>query len=109
MADKEVEEKIEHLQLFEQNLQALLMQKQTFQSQLLEAENSIEELKKAKENPYKIIGPIMVLSDKDKLKKELEDKKEMLNLRIKTIERQEDETRKKAKELQEEIMKSLRK
>ena len=78
MVQKEVEEKIEQLQLFEQNIQALLMQRQTFQSQLLEIENSLEELSKAKDKPYKIIGPIMVLSDKEELRKELMSKKEVL-------------------------------
>ena len=102
------EAKIEQLQLLEQNIQALLVQKQTFQSQLLEIENSLEELKKVKERPYKIVGPIMVLSDKEELTTELENKKEVLDLRIKSIEKQENDTRERAKKLQEEVINTLR-
>ncbi len=109
MTQKEIEDKIEQLQLFEQNIQALLMQKQSFQSQLLEVENSLEELNKTRDKPYRIIGPIMVLSDKEELKKELKGKKEVLDLRINSLDKQETEIRAKAKELQEEVVKSLKK
>lgn len=107
--EKETQEKIEQLQLLEQNLQVLLAQKQTFQSQLLEIDNSLDELKITKEKPYKIVGPIMVLAEKNTLVKELEDKNEVINLRIKSIEKQEEETRGRAKNLQGEILKTLKK
>ncbi|MBI4155344.1 prefoldin subunit beta [Candidatus Woesearchaeota archaeon] len=108
MAEKETENKIEQLQLLEQNIQALLVQKQNFQNQLLEIENSLDELSRIKDKPYKIIGPIMVLTEKEELKKELESKKEVLDLRIKSIEKQENETRNRFKILQEEIIKELK-
>lgn len=87
--DKETTEKIQKLQLLEQNLQNLLLQKQTFQLELDETGSALSELKEAKEEAYKIIGSIMVKVKKDKLEKELLNKKETLSLRIKNIEKQE--------------------
>lgn len=104
---KETEEKIGRMQLLEQNMQNLMMQKQQFQSQLIEVTSALEELETT-EKAYKIIGNIMVLSKKDDLKKDLESKKEMVELRIKSIEKQESELKEKAKGLQEEVLKEMK-
>lgn len=104
---KETEEKIGRMQLLEQNLQNFLLQKQQFQSQLVEVSSALEELEKA-ETAYKIIGNVMVLSKKDDLKKDLESKKEMVELRIKTIEKQEEEIKGRAKKLQGEVLSEMK-
>ena len=67
--NKETEKKIQQLQLIEQNLQNIVMQKQAFQMQLMENENAFNELDKTKKNAYKIIGTIMVSSNNEDLKK----------------------------------------
>jgi len=103
---KETEEKIGRMQLLEQNVQNLLLQKQQFQSQLIEVTSALEELEKT-ETAYRIIGNIMVLSRKDELKKELQSKKEMVELRIKSIEKQEAELKGKAKDIQQEVLKEM--
>ena len=103
---KDTEQKIAQLQMYEQSLQSILMQKQQFQSQSLEIESALKELESTKE-AYKIVGNIMVASKKEDLKKDLESKKETSNLRIKTIEKQENQIREKAKKLQEEISKDI--
>ncbi|MFH1209371.1 MAG: prefoldin subunit [archaeon] len=104
----ENKKKIEELQLIEQNLQNLLLQKQTFQVRLMENENALKELKDNKKQSYKIIGNIMVAEDNDKLIKELDEEKEILNIRIKSIERQENLIRDKASKIQEEVMQDLK-
>lgn len=103
---KETEQKIAQLQLYEQSLQSILMQKQQFQTQSLEIKSALNELESTKE-AYKIVGNIMVASKKEDLKKELESKKETISLRIKTIEKQENQIREKAKGLQEEVSKDI--
>ncbi len=105
---KETEQKIAELQLLEQNLQNFILQKQTFQAQLLETDNALKELDNSKET-YKIIGPIMVHSTKEELKKDLNSKKEILNLRIKNIEKQEDKIKEKADSIQSEVLKQIKK
>src|SRR3989338_3588741 len=104
---KEFEQKIKQLQILEYNLQNFLMQKQNLQVQLLEIENALKELETVKEEPYKIVGNIMVKSDKAKLIKELNSKEEVIELRLKAIYKQEAELRNKASELQQTVLKDM--
>lgn len=105
---KETEEKIEQIQLIEQNLQNILAQKQNFQAQLLEIENALEELTKNHDRVYKIIGSIMVLSEKSDVEKYLNSKKEIIDLRIKNLDKQENKLKEKVNEFQQEILKELK-
>ena len=105
---KETEQKIGQLQMFEQSLQSFLGQKQQFQVQLVEIESALSELD-ATDKAYKIVGNIMVEAEKNELKAELQSKKEMLELRIKTMEKQESQVRDRASKLQSEILKKIKK
>ena len=105
--DKETQEGIQQLQLLEQNLQNFLMQKQQFQAQLIEIDSALEELKDNKE-AYKIIGNIMVKTSKEELEKDLKNKKEMIELRIKTLEKQEDKIQERSKKIQEDVLKKMK-
>ena len=105
---KETEQKIGQLQMFEQSLQNFLGQKQQFQVQLVEVESALGELESTNK-AYKIIGNIMVENDKNELKADLQSKKEMLELRIKTMEKQETQVREKTSKLQSEILKKIKK
>ena len=87
-------------------MQNLLMQKQQFQLQQVEIESALKELENVDE-AYKIVGNIMVLSKKDDLKKDLSSKKEVMELRIKNMEKQEAQLREKASKLQDEVMKEM--
>jgi len=107
-ASKETEQKMNQLQMFEQSLQSFLGQKQQFQMQLAETESAISELKNTGK-AYKIVGNIMVESDKSELNADLGSKKEVLELRIKTMEKQESQVRERASKLQEEILSSMKK
>ena len=105
---KETEQKISQLQMFEQSLQSFLGQKQQFQVQLVEVDSALNELDNT-EKAYKIVGNIMVESDKSELKADLDSKREVLELRIKTMEKQESQVREKTSKLQEEILSSMKK
>lgn len=106
---KEDEQKISKLQLLEQNLQNFLLQKQNFSAQLMEIDNALEELDKSKDkNAYKIVGTIMVSTPKDELKKDLNSKKEVVELRIKNIEKQEKKIRDQSNDLQKEVMEKFK-
>lgn len=102
-----MKEKVAQLQLMEHNLQSIAMQKQNFQAQLLEIENASKEIKNSKE-VYKILGTIMIKSNQESIEKDLKSKKDMLNLRIKNIEKQESQLKERAKSLQEEVMKEIK-
>ncbi len=105
--DKELEDKLAQLQLLEQNLQNSIMQKQMFQSQLMEIENAVSELDKNTVF-YRIIGPIMVASRKEDIRKDLNAKKEIVELRIKNLEKQEKGLKEKADGMQAEVMERLK-
>src|SRR3989344_4588531 len=104
---KDTEEKIGQLQMMEQSLQSFLSQKQQFSMQLVEIESALSELENTNKS-YKIIGNIMVEAEKTELKTDLTSKKEMIELRIKTIERQENQIREKTSKLQSEIMSKIK-
>ncbi len=110
MADlpKETEQRIGQLQMLEQNIQASLMQKQQFQTQLIEIESALSELTNTN-RAYKIVGNIMIDSTKEALTADLTQKKEMFELRIKSLEKQEEQFKVKAKKLQEELLSEIRK
>lgn len=105
MEDK-TQEKINQLSLMEQSLQQLLLQKQQFQSQLVEINSALKELGST-EKAYKIVGNIMISAKKSDLTQDLSQKKEIVELRIKTIEKQEKLMKEKASAMQKEVMEKL--
>jgi prefoldin beta subunit len=100
-------EDIKQLQMLEQSLHALAMQKQQFQAQLIEVESALSELDKT-DVAYKIVGNIMVAVKKQDLKKDLESKKELFSKRVELIDKQEEKLREQTKNLQKELMKSMK-
>ncbi|MBN1385537.1 prefoldin subunit [Candidatus Woesearchaeota archaeon] len=106
--DKETEQKINQLTMIEQSMHQLLSQKQGFQAQLMEVESALSELDRT-DKAYRIVGNIMVAADKKPLKEELGSKQDILNLRIKNIEKQENSLKDKAKSVQTEVMETIRK
>jgi len=103
---KEVQEKIQQLQMLEQNLNSFTMQKQNFQLQAQEINSALKEIE-SEETVYKIIGGIMVSAPKEKVKKELTESKESIEVRIKSIDDQEGKLREKANALKSEVMGSV--
>lgn len=104
---KETQEKISQLQMLEHSLNNFASQRQNFQSQVLEIDNALAEMQNCKGKVYKITGNIMFESEKDSLSKELKEKKDILDIRIKSLEKQETALEEKAKKLQAEVMEEL--
>ena len=105
--DKDTQEQIQQLQMYEQNMQQLLMQRQQYSTQAIELESAIKELENTK-TAYKIVGNIMVLSTPMDLTTELNEKKELVELRLRSFEKQEEQLRNRAGDLKDQIMKSLK-
>jgi len=106
--DKQTQEKIQELQSHEQTLHALLMQKQAFQMEFTETENALDEITKSKDDVFKLIGNIMIKSNKKDIEEDLKKKKELLSLRLKSIDSQEQGLSKQAEELKQEVMKKIK-
>lgn len=109
MVSKEAEKKLAQLQLVEENLSHISNKKQAIQTEEFEIKNALEELEKAKGDVYKIVGQIMIKSDTATLKKELNSGKEMTELKLKSIEKQETNLQEKVKTIQAEVMEMLTK
>ena len=87
---------------------SLLVQKQAFQIELNETENALSELAKTNEDVFKIIGQIMIKASKKDTESELKRKKELISLRLKSIETQENNITEQAEKLKQEILSELK-
>lgn len=101
----ELQEQVNKIQLLEQNVQAIAAQKQQVQTQVFEIDSALKELENSTDS-FKIIANIMVKTSKEQLTKELTEKKELFDLRIQTLEKQEKDMKEKMKEIQTEVMKN---
>ena len=101
-------EKVQQIQILQQNLQQLGMQKQQVQSQLIESESAIKELESTSQ-AYKIVGKIMIASNKEDLIKDLEEKKQTNEARLKTFVEQENNLKQTVESLQQEIVSEMKK
>lgn len=100
---------IEQFQIYQQQLQSVMMQKSTMQLQLIEIDKAVEELDATKnENAYKITGQIMVSKPVEAIKKDLSETKETLELRLKMLEKNEDRLTEKLKEMETELNKLVK-
>ena len=106
--EKNQAEKLQELQILEQNLQSIIMQKQAFEMEMADVNNALEELKKQKDDVYKIVGSLMIKSKKDEIEVELKHKKEMLDLRLKNMDKQENSFKEKSFKIREELMSQLK-
>lgn len=100
--------KVNQLQLLQQNVQSLMVQKQQLQTQQIELESALKELKNTNQ-AYKIVGKVMIASSKDDLTKDLQEKKEVLDLRLKSIAIQEKKVQESMEKLQQEVVEEMQK
>ena len=105
-----VQNQIAQFQQLQQQLQSVLNQKFQMESKLREMENTMEELERApKENAvYKNAGSLLIqVKDRDTVVEELEEEKETLEVRLKSLNRQEKHMREKYEGLQEQLSQAL--
>ncbi|BDC36481.1 prefoldin subunit beta [Candidatus Methanoliparum sp. LAM-1] len=97
------------LQQIQVQLQALQEQKTQIEAILRDSDDALEELNKAKDDEivYKSVGEILVKSTKDDAIKELTEKKEMMNIRKQTLDRQEERLKNRLNQLQEQLQNIL--
>lgn len=83
------DESVQEIQFLEQGLQNILYQKQAFQMELSETKEALKELENSGDEVYKVIGQIMIKSEKSKIKEEILSKIKIFELRMKNLEKQE--------------------
>ena len=89
----------------QQNLQAVLAQKQQVELELGETDKALDELAKATDSEavYKFAGNLLVKVNKEDVTKELSEKKELANTRKMVLAKQETRFRETLKDLQAKI------
>lgn len=101
---KEAQDLISQFQAYQQQLQSVLIQKESMKMQSMEIERALEELNStSQKNAFKITGQIMISKSVDDLKKELNEAKEAVDIRIKSLEKSEERVSNKLKELQTKL------
>ncbi len=99
--------KVQEMQMIEQSLQSLLMQKQAFLMESEENDRALHELNNSGDEVYKLVGQLLIKSEKKKILEDLQKKSELLNLRIKNLEKQELSMTDKLENLRQDISKSF--
>jgi prefoldin beta subunit len=105
MASEQEQQLLNQAQLYQQQMQTIMMQKENISIQLLEIKKALDETEKveAKREIYKVSGPILIKSTKAEVLKDLKEKQETLNVRMKTLESGEKKAKAKISELREKL------
>ncbi|MBI4167917.1 MAG: prefoldin subunit beta, partial [Candidatus Aenigmarchaeota archaeon] len=99
--NEEVRGMIMQFQAYQQQSQMITGQKDATKAQLMEINRTLEEIEKAGDKEiYKSVGPILIKTTGGEMKKELAEKKEMLEIRLKTMDSEDKKTKEKIKDLQ---------
>jgi len=105
-----VQEHLARLQQTQQNFQSIMMQKQQLESEKLETEKALEELKKAgdDESVFKHAGTIMIKSNKKDLIDELEEHVELAKTKASLLVKQEERLKTTLKEQETKIQEMMK-
>lgn len=97
------------LQQLKAQLEASMRQKMQVEAIVRDIENALKELEKSDQNSviYKNVGQLMIKANKDNVREDLAEKKETYNLRLKTLERQEERSQRRYQQLQQQLQESL--
>lgn len=96
------------MQTYQQQLQSTMIQKESLNLQNAEIEGALEEMKKTKESEvFKAVGPILIKAKKTEVEKEFAEKKELIDVRLKSLKKQEDRLKDKIQEAQEKFQKAF--
>ena len=106
----QMQNQIAQYQQLQQQLQVLGTQRMQLEAKVREIDGSLQELAKiGAETPvYKSIGPLLVRADdRESVKKELEEHKETLSIRVRAIQKQETALGERYEQLQQKLSEAL--
>ena len=100
---------MQKMQFYQENLNAIFMQKRAFSMELDETISAFGEVEKSNESVYKIIGQLMIKTDKEKIKEDLKNKEKIIRLRLKKLGEQEENLSSELKKIRDELIKESKK
>lgn len=104
------QQELMRLQQLQQQVEMIIQQRVTIESQAKEMEFAVKELETAGETAvcYKSVGGIMIKSEQPKLLTETKDRKETLEMRVKSLTNQEERMKKQFEEQRQKIQKIMK-
>ena len=106
--DPELERSIVEYENLERQLQVIVIQKNQLQLQLNEINLAGEEIKKATGDIYKSIGSVMVRSNRDDADKDLKERKDLIEIRVNTLLKQEEKLRSNLAQIQKKLQEKMK-
>ncbi len=107
MVSKDVQNMLVQAQSYQQQLHLILTQKEALNMQVVETGKALEELARpGSDDVYMIAGPILIKVSRTEARKDLQSKKELAILRIKTIEKSEAGVKEKLEDLRQNLAKA---
>ncbi|HOV51363.1 MAG: Prefoldin subunit beta [Methanosaeta sp. PtaB.Bin018] len=105
----QVQNQLAQLQQLQQQAQAVMTQKNQIEVLIRETEAALKELEKSSDDAviYKSVGELLFRADRSKLMEELKERKEMMDLRLKTMAKQEERIQSRFTQLQEQLKLTL--
>jgi prefoldin beta subunit len=105
-----LKEQLARYDQLQQNLQAVVSQKQMLEAERTEADRAAAELKKAAPDAvvFKNTGSVLIKANREDLLKELEEKSDLTNTRILVLTKQEERIRSNLQEVQTKVNEALK-
>ena len=105
----QIQNQLAQLQQLQQQAQAVMTQKAQIEGLIRETEAALKELEKSSDDAivYKSVGELLFKSEKPKLLEELKERKDMMDIRLKTMAKQEERIQGRFNQLQEQLKMSL--
>jgi len=105
----QIQNQLAQLQQLQQQAQAVISQKSQIEALIRETDAALNELEKSSDDAviYKSVGELLFKAEKPKLVEELKERKEMMDLRLKTMSKQEERIQSRFTQLQDQLKLSL--
>ena len=98
------QDKLQEMQTLDQNIQNLFLQKQAIQIEFSETQSALKEIENSGDEIFKMIGQLLIKTNKSKINEELLNKKKFLEIKINSVEKQENFLTEKLEKLRGEII-----
>ena len=105
----QIQNQLAQLQQLQQQAQAVLTQKAQIEGLVRETEAALREMEKSGDDAviYKSVGDLLFRAEKQKLVEELKERKDMMDLRLKTMAKQEERIHGRFTQLQDQLKLAL--
>ena len=106
----DIQNQLQQLQQLQQQYEMVVQQRLQIDVKLRENQNALEEISKAEDTIpiFKSVGNLIIKAKKEEILKELQEEKETLSVRKKSLENQESRLKEKLEDLQKKIQEALK-